>query len=216
LKGAQQNREVFVASETPKLKQIIDPVLAKALTHPMRGHILLVIGERGVASPKELGRALRMDLKEVSYHVRSLKARRLIRLVRTERRRGVREHYYELTEPLVYFDDSDWERLPRQIKGRFSFSLLKTAVADAVDALRVGTFDTADCHHSRMTMPVDEQGRREATEVLRTALDRLVEIQHGCAARMTLPSDEAIPFAVYMAAFETAAGAERGAGGAGG
>jgi DNA-binding transcriptional ArsR family regulator len=201
-----------VASETPKLKQIIDPVLAKALTHPMRGHILLVIGERGVASPKELGRALRMELKEVSYHVRSLKARRLIRLVRTERRRGVREHYYELTEPLVYFDDSDWERLPRQIKGRFSFSLLKTAVADAVDALQVGTFDTADCHHSRMTMPVDEQGRREATEVLRTALDRLVEIQDSCAARMTLPSDEAIPFAVYMAAFETAAGAERGAG----
>lgn len=200
-----------MASETPKLKQIIDPVLAKALTHPMRGHILLVIGERGVASPKELGRALHIDLKEVSYHVRSLKTRRLIRLVRTERRRGVREHYYELTEPLVYFDDSDWEGLPRQIKGRFSFSLLKTAVADAVDALQVGTFDTADCHHSRMTMPVDEQGRREATEVLRIALDRLVEIQDSCAARMTLPSDEAIPFAVYMAAFETAAGAERGA-----
>ncbi len=41
-----------MASETPKLKQIIDPVLAKALTHPMRGHILLVIGERGVASPE--------------------------------------------------------------------------------------------------------------------------------------------------------------------
>jgi hypothetical protein len=44
--------------------------------------------------------------------------------------------------------------------------------------------------------------------VLRTALDRLAEIQAGCAERMTLPSDEATPFAVYMAAFETAAGAE--------
>lgn len=197
-----------MARETPKLKQIIDPVLAKALTHPLRGHILLLIGERGVASPKEIGRALDIELKEVSYHVRSLKCRRLIRLVRTERRRGVREHYYELTEPLVYIDDNEWGQLPRQIKGRFSFSLIKTVVTDAVDALRAGTFDAPGCHHSRMTMPVDEQGRREVAEVLRTALDRLAEIQAGCTARMTLPSDEAIPFAVYMAAFETAAGAE--------
>jgi hypothetical protein len=61
-----------------------------------------------------------------------------------------------------------------------------------------------------MTMPVDEQGRREVAEVLRTALDRLAAIRDDCAARMTLPSDEATPFAVYIAAFETAAGAEAG------
>jgi DNA-binding transcriptional ArsR family regulator len=193
---------------TPKLKQIIDPILARALTHPLRGHILLLIGERGVASPKEIGLAVDIDVPEVSYHVRSLKARGLIRLVRTEQRRGVKEHFYELTEPLVYFDDREWGLLPRQIQTRFTSSLMRIAMIDAVDALKAGTFNTHDCHHSRLAMPVDAQGRREATEVLNEALERLIEIKDACAERMTLPSDEATPFAVYMSAFETAAGAE--------
>lgn len=198
-----------MAQRTPKLKQIIDPVLAKALTHPLRGHILLMLGERGVASPKEIGDALDIGVQEISYHVRSLKARALIRLVRTEQRRGVKEHYYELVEPLVYVDDEDWKHLPRQIKARFSASLLKVLMADAVDALRAGTFNRGDCHHSRLTMPVDAQGQREVVDVLNDALERLVEIQQGCAERMTLPSDEAIPIAIYVSAFETANGAER-------
>ena len=200
---------------TPKLKQIIDPILARALTHPLRGHILLLIGERGVASPKEIGLAVDVDVPEVSYHVRNLKARGLIRLVRTEQRRGVKEHFYELTDPLVYFDDREWDLLPRQIQTRFTASLMRVAMTDAVDALKAGTFNTRDCHHSRLTMPVDAQGRREATEVLNEALERLIEIQESCAKRMTLPSDEATPFAVYMSAFETAAGAERQAAGRG-
>jgi DNA-binding transcriptional ArsR family regulator len=204
-----------VAGEwTPKLKQIIDPILARALTHPLRGHILLLIGERGVASPKEIGLALDIDVPEVSYHVRNLKARGLIRLVRAEQRRGVKEHFYELTEPLVYFDDREWGLLPRQIQSRFTASLMRVAMSDAVDALRAGTFNTRECHHSRLTMPVDARGRREATEVLNKALERLLEIQEDCASRMTLPSDEATPFAVYISAFETAAGAERRARGA--
>jgi DNA-binding transcriptional ArsR family regulator len=199
-----------VAAESrPKLKQIIDPILAKALTHPLRGHILLMLGERGVASPKEIGEALNVGVQEVSYHVRNLKARGLIRLVRAEQRRGVKEHYYELCEPLVYLDDEEWRRLPRQIQARFNASLLRVAMADAVEALRAGTFDACDSHHSRMTMPVDERGRREVGEVLSHTLERLIEIQEGCARRMTLPSDRATPLAVYIAAFETAAGAER-------
>lgn len=199
----------MAGKRTPKLKQIIDPVLAKALTHPLRGHILLLIGERGVASPKELGQILGIEVPEVSYHVRNLKARGLIRLVRTEKRRGVEEHYYELVGPLVHFDDDEWRQLPSEIKGRISFSMLKVAVADAVEALRAGTFDAADSHQSRLTMPLDEQGRGEVAEVLHTALARLVEIRENCAARLVLPSDEAVPFAVYIAAFETATGAGR-------
>lgn len=197
-----------MAAERPKLKQIIDPVLAKALTHPLRGHILLMLGERGVGSPKEIGDALDIGVQEISYHVRSLKARALIRLVRTEQRRGVKEHYYELVEPLVYLDDEEWQHLPREIKARFSASLLRVAMTDAVDALRAGTFTGQESHQSRVTMPVDEQGRREVGEVLGHALSRLTEIKEGCAERMTLPCEDATPLAVFMMAFETAAGAE--------
>ena len=59
-------------------------------------------------------------------------------------------------------------------------------------------------------MPVDQQGRREAMEVMKEALERLLEIESACAERMALPSEDAVPLAVYMVAFETATGAERG------
>jgi hypothetical protein len=150
-----------------------------------------------------------VELTEISYHVRKLNARGLIRLVRTERRRGVREHFYELTEPLVFFDDREWERLPAEIQKRFSGSLLQVMLTDGIDAIRAGRFNAHDTHQSRLTMPVDEQGRREVMEVANQALERLFEIEKACAERMTLPSEEAIPMAVFMLAFETAAGAER-------
>jgi DNA-binding MarR family transcriptional regulator len=190
-------------------KQIIDPILAKALTHPLRGEILLTFGERGIASPKEIAAVLELELTEVSYHVRKLHARGLIRLVRTERRRGVREHFYELTEPVVFLDDQEWERLPAEIQKRLNGSLLQVMLADGIDAIRAGTFNSHNCHQSRLTMPVDEQGRREVMEVASQALERLFEIERACAERMALPSEEAIPMAVFMLAFETAAGAER-------
>jgi len=190
-------------------KQIIDPILAKALTHPLRGEILLTLGERGIASPKEIAAVLELELTEISYHVRKLNARGLIRLVRTERRRGVREHFYELTKPLLHFDEQEWKRLPVELQDRFSSSLLRVAMSDAVDAIRTGTFNADDGHQSRLTMPVDEQGRREAVEVMSEALERLLEIERGCAERMALPSDDAVPLAVYMVAFQTATGVER-------
>jgi DNA-binding transcriptional ArsR family regulator len=193
-----------VAAKRGKFKQIIDPVLAKALTHKVRGATLLAFGEWGVASPKEISDYFELDVTEVSYHVRKLKSQGLIRLVRTERRRGVHQHFYELTKPVLYLDDRDWKQLPSPIKDRFSDSLLQVTLSDAIDALRAGTFNAHDCHQSRVTMQVDDQGRREAVEVVNDALARLLEIEAGCAERMQLPSEQATPLTVFMMAFENA------------
>lgn len=203
-----------MAAKRSKFKQIIDPVLAKALTHKVRGATLLAFGEWGVASPKEIAKLLELEVTEVSYHVRKLKAQGLIRLVRTERRRGVHEHFYELTKPILFLDDEEWEQLPQPIRDSFSGSLLQVATTEAVEALKAGTFATG--HQSRMTMPVDELGQQEAMEVLDDALERLRGIEEKCAGRMALPSKDAIPLNVFMMAFETAAGAERKRSGGGG
>jgi DNA-binding MarR family transcriptional regulator len=198
-----------VAAKRGKFKQIIDPILAKALTHKVRGATLLAFGERGVASPKEVADDFEMDLTEISYHVRKLKAQGLIRLIRTEKRRGFHEHFYELTKPVLHLDDRVWKQLPKAIRDRFSDSLLEGLLADAVEALKAGTFNEAECHQSQMAMPVDEQGRREVMDVMSDALTRLGEIKERCAGRMALPSDGAAPMIAYMVAFESAAGARR-------
>lgn len=198
-----------MAAKRGKFKQIIDPILAKALTHKVRGATLLAFGERGVASPKEVADYFGMDVTEISYHVRRLKAQGLIRLVRTEKRRGFQEHFYELTKPVLYIDDRAWRGLPKAIRDRFSGSLLESLLGDALEALKAGTFNEHACHQSKMAMPVDERGRDEVMDVMREALERLGEVKERCAERMELPSDRAIPMVAYMVAFESAAGARR-------
>lgn len=99
-----------------QLKQVIDPALAKAFTHPLRGHIWVTLCERGTASPKEIADELGIDVSEVSYHFRGLRKRKLIELVRTERRRGFAEHFYEpcarsrhLSQTWLLVDEQGWE-----------------------------------------------------------------------------------------------------------
>lgn len=93
----------MAAAQGKQLKQIIDPRLAKAFTHPLRGHAWVTICERGIASPREIADETGIDVSEVSYHFRTLKKYELIRLVRTEKRRGFAEHFYEPTAPVFYF-----------------------------------------------------------------------------------------------------------------
>jgi DNA-binding transcriptional ArsR family regulator len=99
-----------------RLKQIIDPTLAKAFTHPLRSHVWVTICERGIVSPKEIAEEIGLEVSEVSYHFRGLKDRRLIRLVRIERRRGFVEHFYAPMAPPFFFerawlevDNQGWE-----------------------------------------------------------------------------------------------------------
>src|SRR6186997_1412378 len=97
---------------------LVDPRIAKALSHPMRARILGILDER-VASPNEIAEMIDERLPNVSYHVRALLELGCIELVSTAQRRGAIEHYYRaLTRP--FFSDRDWKRLPRS--GRMAVS----------------------------------------------------------------------------------------------
>src|SRR5919106_6797744 len=141
-----------------KLKQVIDPTLAKALTHPLRGHVWVVLFEKGEASPTEVADELGLEVNEVSYHFRKLDRRGLIEVVRTEKRRGFDEHFYQAVPTTLHFDDAEWMRLPLGIRERFSADLVRQIIESFVDALEVGAFDARDRHLSRTWLLVDEQG----------------------------------------------------------
>ena len=68
-----------------------DPILA-ALAHPLRAQLLREY--RTPRSPKEIAGEIREPLGNVSYHTRTLAAAGLLRLERTEPRRGAVAHYY--------------------------------------------------------------------------------------------------------------------------
>lgn len=187
------------------LKQVIDPSLAKAFTHPLRGHVWVTICEKGVTSPKEIAEEIGLDVTEVSYHFRELKRRRLVKLVRTEQRRGFAEHFYEPTSPILYFDDFDWMEIPREIRASFSGDMLRQIIEEAIAAFVVGSFDARSRHLSRSWLLVDEKGWGELMAIVQEALERVLAIQKLCAKRLRKSGEQGIPVAVVLAAFETAA-----------
>lgn len=192
-----------------QLKQVIAPRVAKAFTHPLRGHVWVTLCERGEASPKEIADELGIPVSEVSYHFRELKKRRLIKLVRTEQRRGFAEHFYEPTVPVFYFDDADWMQIPAPIRSTLSGDMLRQIIEEAVAALQAGSFDARNRHLSRTWLLVDQQGWEDVMRIAEGALEQILAIQKQCIKRRAKSSQPGIPVSVAMAAFETAAGMVR-------
>jgi DNA-binding transcriptional ArsR family regulator len=187
-----------------KLKQVIDPTLAKAFTHPLRGHVWVTICEKGTASPTEIANELDLEVSDVSYHFRELKKRKLIRLIRTVPRRGFDEHFYEPCTPVLYFDDVDWMKIPAPIRSTFSAGMLRQIIEELIGALEAGSFDARNRHLSQTWLMVDERGWKELMRTAQRTLDRVVAIQGRCAERRKTSSEPGIPVAVVLASFETA------------
>lgn len=81
--------------------------VAEAELHPIRIAVLECAAVADVA-PVELAELLGEPLGNVSYHVRMLVERGLLRETRTEQRRGAVKHYYVATE-LALAEDEDRE-----------------------------------------------------------------------------------------------------------
>ncbi len=187
-----------------KLKRVIDPTVAKAFTHPLRGHVWVTVCERGVVSPTEVAAELDLEVSEVSYHFRELKRRNMIRLTRTVQRRGFDEHYYEPCVPALQFSDFDWMKIPAPIRSTLSADVIRQMIEELVDALDSGSFDARSRHLSRTWLSVDERGWKELMRAMKSALDRIQAIQERSMKRREESSEAGIPVSVMLASFETA------------
>ena len=192
-----------------KLKQVIDPTLAKAFTHPLRGHIWVTLFERGVVSPTEIASELDIEVSEVSYHFRKLHRKKLIKLARTVQRRGFDEHFYEPAGPAFHIDDDEWMKLPVGIRTSFSGEMLQQITNTFVEALEAGSFDARNRHLTRTWLTLDEQGWRELMRLLLRTLDRIQAIQGRSLERSKGSSETSISVEVVVAAFETVASIAR-------
>jgi DNA-binding transcriptional ArsR family regulator len=180
---------------------LVDPRLAKALSHPMRARILAILNEQ-VASPNEIAAMIDERLPNVSYHVRALQELGCIELVRTAQRRGAIEHYYRaLTRP--FFSDRDWKRLPRSGRQAVADVALQMVWEDVSASIRGDLFERrADRHLSRAPLVVDERGWAELNELLGKVLGQAEEIGAKSAKRLAKSDEEGIPTRLVMMHFE--------------
>jgi DNA-binding transcriptional ArsR family regulator len=181
---------------------LVDPRLAKALSHPMRARILTILNER-VASPNEIAEMIDERLPNVSYHVRALLELGCIELVSTAQRRGAIEHYYRaLTRP--FFSARDWKRLPASARTAITDVGLQLIWDDTSDAIKTGTFDSrTDRHLSRTPLQLDEQGWSEITDLLRKVLGEAENIGAKSEKRLAKSNGEGIPTRLVMMHFES-------------
>jgi DNA-binding transcriptional ArsR family regulator len=181
---------------------LIDQRLAKALSHPMRTHILAILNEQ-VASPNEIADMLGERLPNVSYHVRVLLDLGCLELVRTAQRRGAIEHFYRaLKRP--FFSDRDWKRLPPSGRRAVSDVALQMVWEDVAEAVDAGTFDARlDRHLSRSPFTVDEKGWGELHDLLAKTLEEAQRIAARSATRLMRGEGTGIPSEVVLMHFES-------------
>lgn len=181
----------------------VDQKLVKALAHPLRVEILMILNER-MASPNELSKELDEGLSQVSYHVKVLKDFDCIEMVKTEPRRGAVEHYYRATSR-AFLADRDWKHLPDSIKPGVSASVFESMIADVVGSMETGAFNKRDDVHMSWTPGVvDEQGWDESTDLVNETLEKIMKIHAGSAKRLARSGKEGIPTSVVLMNFEGA------------
>jgi DNA-binding transcriptional ArsR family regulator len=187
---------------------VVDPRLAKALSHPVRAHVLTILNER-VASPNQIAGELDEPLGNVSYHVKTLAELGAIELVRTEPRRGAIEHFYRaVIRP--FFSDKDWKRLPASARQGISDATLQLIWEDTSDALTAGTFDRRhDRHLSRSPLVLDEQGWEQVNELLAEVMERAVDIEADSAKRLAGEGQAGFNTKMVLMHFESSGSAER-------
>jgi DNA-binding transcriptional ArsR family regulator len=184
---------------------LVDPRIAKALSHPMRARILVILNER-VASPNEIAETIDERLPNVSYHVRALLELGCIELVDTAQRRGAIEHYYRaIIRP--FFSDRDWKRIPRSARQAISDTALEIVWEDVSDAVKAGTFDgRPDRYLTHSPMVLDEQGWTEMTAVMAKAFAEAEKVESRSAGRLKRSKEDGVPTRVVLMQFESPPG----------
>jgi hypothetical protein len=193
-----------------KLKQVIDPTLAKAFAHPLRGHVWVTICEQGTASPSGVAEELGLKAEDLNYHFGELVRRGLIRPIGTQPgKRAFDKHVYEACAPALHFDDAAWMKIPRQIRATLSADAMRNIIEEMIEALNTGSFDARNRHLSQHWLLVDERGWEEVMSDTSQLLDRILAVRKRCAGLNLAESKSGIPLSIVISAFETAAGPAR-------
>jgi DNA-binding transcriptional ArsR family regulator len=195
-----------VAVQESKKKQKFAPgvneKVFKVLSHPLRGHIFILLRER-VAAPSELAELLGEQVEKVAYHCRQMAKPDIgvIELVATDNRHGGTKHYYRATaRPLL--DTEEWAEIPKPVRELETTRSAQLVVSDLSAAIKEGTFDSHDARSLlRSPMVIDSQGIHESAEVMMEALDKHSDIQARASQRLAESGEEGTNFRAILLAF---------------
>ena len=155
---------------------LIAPLLAKALEHPIRIEIISVL-QTGPSSPTRIQRELEhVSLNLVSHHMKVLKELGFVELAETVSKRGAKEHIYRLARSPVISAEA-WSELTPKMRLPVTMTNLRMISNDLARSLGAGLFDELpDVHLSRSPLKLDREGWAEVVALLEQTLDEVIEI----------------------------------------
>src|ERR1044072_4472721 len=166
---------------TPKHALGINAALCKALAHPIRGSIMVLLDQQP-RSPSELAKILEESLNTIAHHVRELAKSPgpgedpLIELVGTdERPRGTRHIYKAVARPIIEVEA--WEQLAQLVREFNSVWVGQIFLGDLREAFEQRTFDARPGRVMvRMNLVLDEPGWTDLEPIGKAWLEGLQDL----------------------------------------
>jgi hypothetical protein len=186
--------------------------ICTVLKHPLRVRILEVLNE-GPRSPsqfveeglipRQFFSSYQQALSLAAYHFRELEKEGCLEVIESIPRRGAVEHVYRGLAR-VYFNDAEFERMPRSTRRKLSRISLQGLIARADRAVAEDTFDArTDRHLTWMPMQLDERGWKEVIATLAATFGELTQIRHDARDRLAASGEEVVPATVAILGFES-------------
>lgn len=195
-----QAEEDVLAKRGPEL---VDPRLAKALEHPIRTEILVIL-RHGPSSPARIQRQLEnVSLNLVSHHMKVLKKLGCIELAETVNKRGATEHVYRAVRSFIVSDE-EWRKLTPKMRLPLTATVLRLLSNDLAQAIGAGRLDEIpDTHLSRTPLKLDREGWSEAVDILARTLDEILEVGGRSVKRMEAGGEPPLRVTVAIMQFLT-------------
>lgn len=181
---------------------LIDERLLKAQSHPIRAHILNILGE-GPSSPARMHRRMdNVSLNLVCHHIKVLRGVGLIELVDVKHHGGRKEHIYRATEQRQYFDLEEWLRIDPRLRQPLITTILSQISEDTGRAMMEGKLtELPDSHLSRSPIELDKTGWQEVVDILEGALDEVLEAHARSVERSQVSGEPLMTARVMMMQF---------------
>jgi DNA-binding transcriptional ArsR family regulator len=184
-------------------KKSIEEVVAFAVGHRTRVHILIVLNE-GTFTPGQIAQTIEEPLNNVSNHIRELLDAGSIELVKTEQVRNTNQHYYRAVE-IPHYSDEDIAAMTPEQRQVTAGLVIQSMVAEVMAGLWGGKMKC----DPRVWLAwnwfnVDEQGREEIADEQARSWERIQEIEVEATNRRANTGEEAVSILVSQTGFERA------------
>lgn len=176
----------------------------KALTSQLRAEAFRLIRDKGPISTKEVAQELKVDVKELSYHVRKLREFNCIEEVDSRRVRGSVETFYRATD-LHVIDIEEWTELAEDEPEMAEISVdeFMQSIVDDYTASRRADLIGKDEEFwvVRHLLDLDPKGLREAEKAAECYENALLEIETRSADRRAKEATEEVPVSASIVYF---------------